>query len=99
MAVLYVFLFIVAAALYLGYLACVIPIAAFVAFVAYGVGLPVAYFIGLWARPGQPPVLAPEPEAPAEDTRRCRPRCAAVLLRPGADRRRSRGASRLRHLP
>jgi hypothetical protein len=47
MPVLYVLLFIVVAALYLGYLACVIPIAAAVAFVGYAVGLPVAYFIGL----------------------------------------------------
>ena len=47
MGVLYFFLFIAAAALYLGYVACAVPIAAAVAFAAYGVGLPVAYFIGL----------------------------------------------------
>jgi len=47
-ALLYGLLFIAAAALYLGYVACAVPIAAAVAFVVYGLGLPVAYFIGLW---------------------------------------------------
>jgi hypothetical protein len=99
MPVLYFFLFIAIAALYLGYVACAVPIAAAVAFAAYGVGLPVAYFIGLVARPGQPPGSAPRPEAPAEAPRARRPRGTAVLLRPGADRRRSGGTGRLHHLP
>ena len=62
MALLYIFLFIVIAALYLGYLACVIPIAAFAAFVAYGVGLPVAYFIGLWRVLVSRPSWLPNPK-------------------------------------
>ena len=64
MAVLYIFLFIVIAVLYLGYLACVIPIAAFAAFVAYGVGLPVAYFIGLWRVLVSRPSWLPNPKRP-----------------------------------
>ena len=48
MAVLYVLLFIVVAALYLGYLALAVPIAAIFAFVVYGLGMPTAYFVGLW---------------------------------------------------
>ena len=99
MPVLYFFLFIAGAALYLGYVACAVPIAAAVAFAAYGVGLPVAYFIGLWRVLVSRPAWAPRPEAPAEDTRGRRPRGTAVLLRPGADRRRSRGTGRLHHLP
>jgi hypothetical protein len=47
-AVLYVLLFIVVAALYLGYLALAVPIAAIFAFVVYGLGMPTAYFVGLW---------------------------------------------------
>ena len=45
---LYVLLFIVVAALYLGYLALAVPIAAIFAFVVYGLGMPTAYFVGLW---------------------------------------------------
>ena len=48
MAVLYVLVFIVIAALYLGYLALAVPIAAIFAFVVYGLGMPTAYFVGLW---------------------------------------------------
>ena len=48
MAVLYILAFIVVAALYLGYLACAVPIAAIIAFAVYGIGMPVAYFVGLW---------------------------------------------------
>ncbi len=48
MAVLYVLLFIVVAALYLGYLALAVPVAAIFAFVVYGLGMPTAYFVGLW---------------------------------------------------
>ncbi len=48
MAVLYALAFIVGAVLYLGYLACAVPIAALFAFVVYGIGMPVAYFVGLW---------------------------------------------------
>ena len=48
MPVLYVLLFIVIAALYLGYLAVAVPIAAIFAFAVYGLGMPVAYFVGLW---------------------------------------------------
>ncbi len=44
----YVLLGIVAVALYLGYLACAVPIAAAFAFAVYGLGMPVAYFVGLW---------------------------------------------------
>jgi hypothetical protein len=47
MAFLYVLLFIAAALLYLAYLACVVPIAAISAFVAFGLGMPVAYFVSL----------------------------------------------------
>jgi hypothetical protein len=47
-AVLYVLVFIVIAALYLGYLALAVPIAAIFAFVVYGLGMPTAYFVGLW---------------------------------------------------
>jgi hypothetical protein len=69
MAVLYFFLFIAAAALYLGYVACAVPIAAAVAFAAYGVGLPVAYFIGLWrvlvSRPAWLPAPKRLPKIPA----------------------------------
>ena len=69
MAVLYVFLFIAIAALYMGYVACVVPIAAAVAFVAYGLGLPVAYFIGLWrvlvSRPSWLPNPMRLPKVPA----------------------------------
>jgi hypothetical protein len=46
--VLYVLVFIVIAALYLGYLALAVPIAAIFAFVVYGLGMPTAYFVGLW---------------------------------------------------
>jgi hypothetical protein len=46
--VLYALLFIVIAVLYLGYLACAVPIAAIFAFVVYGLGMPVAYLVGLW---------------------------------------------------
>ena len=48
MPVLYVLLIIAAAALYLGYLALAVPIAAIFAFVVYGLGMPAAYFVGLW---------------------------------------------------
>lgn len=48
MAVLYVLVFIVIAALYLSYLALAVPIAAIFAFVVYGLGMPTAYFVGLW---------------------------------------------------
>ncbi len=48
MAVLYGLLFIVIAVLYLGYVALAVPIAAIVAFVVYGLGMPTAYFVGLW---------------------------------------------------
>jgi hypothetical protein len=69
MGVLYFLLFIAAAALYLGYVACAVPIAAAVAFVAYGVGLPVAYFIGLWrvlvSRPSGLPNPKRMPKIPA----------------------------------
>jgi hypothetical protein len=46
--VLYVLVFIVIAALYLSYLALAVPIAAIFAFVVYGLGMPTAYFVGLW---------------------------------------------------
>jgi hypothetical protein len=46
--VFYVLLFIVVTALYLGYLALAVPIAAIFAFVVYGLGMPAAYFVGLW---------------------------------------------------
>ncbi|MGB6579851.1 MAG: hypothetical protein WBF34_18220, partial [Streptosporangiaceae bacterium] len=48
MPVLYGLLFIVIAALYLGYLALAVPIAAIFAFVVYGLGMPAGYFVGLW---------------------------------------------------
>jgi hypothetical protein len=69
MPVLYFFLFIAGAALYLGYVACAVPIAAAIAFAAYGVGLPVAYFIGLWrvlvSRPAWLPAPKRLPKIPA----------------------------------
>jgi len=64
MPVLYFFLFIVGAALYLGYVACAVPIAAAIAFAAYGVGLPVAYFIGLWRVLVSRPAWLPAPKRP-----------------------------------
>jgi hypothetical protein len=36
------------ALVYLAYLGCAVPIGAIVAFAAYTVGMPVAYFVGLW---------------------------------------------------
>ena len=48
MPVLYALIFIVVAVLYLGYLALAVPIAAIFAFVVYGLGMPAAYFVGLW---------------------------------------------------
>jgi hypothetical protein len=69
MALVYVFVFIVIAALYLVYVACAVPIAAAVAFVAYSVGLPVAYFTGLWrvlvSRPASLPKPKRVPKIPA----------------------------------
>ena len=69
MALVYVFAFIALAALYLAYVACAVPIAAAVAFVAYGVGLPVAYFTGLWrvlvSRPSALPNAKRVPKIPA----------------------------------
>jgi len=69
-ALLYGLLFIAAAALYLGYVACAVPIAAAVAFVVYGLGLPVAYFIGLWrvlvSRPSWLPSPKRLPKIPAD---------------------------------
>ena len=69
MALVYVFVFIVMAALYLVYVACAVPIAAAVAFVAYSVGLPVAYFTGLWrvlvSRPASLPKPKRVPKIPA----------------------------------
>jgi hypothetical protein len=46
--VLYALIFVVVAVLYLGYLALAVPIAAIFAFVVYGLGMPAAYFVGLW---------------------------------------------------
>jgi len=69
MALLYIFLFIAIAVLYLGYVACAVPIAAAAAFVAYSVGLPVAYCIGLWrvlvSRPAGLPSPKRLPKIPA----------------------------------
>ena len=65
-----VVLAILLALLYAGYLALAIPISAVAAFAAYSVGLPVAYFVGLWrvlvARP--PELSRPErlPKMPAD---------------------------------
>jgi Double-GTPase 2 len=58
-AVLYILAGLVAGLLYLGYLACAVPIAAAFAFAVYGLGMPVAYLAGLWRvlvvrRPGLP---------------------------------------------
>jgi hypothetical protein len=47
MQVLYLFLILVAALLYLAYIACAVPVGAISAFAAYSLGLPVAYLIGL----------------------------------------------------
>lgn len=47
MPVIYAVLFIVAALVYLAYFACALPIAAISAFVIYGLGMPVAYLVGL----------------------------------------------------
>ena len=80
MAVLYALAFIVVAVLYLGYLACAVPIAALFAFVVYGIGMPVAYFVGLWRvlviRPAWLPIRsarrryprAPTPRSPSTST-------------------------------
>lgn len=46
--VVYIVLGIVGVALYLGYLACAVPIAAIFTFACYGLGMPIAYFVGLW---------------------------------------------------
>ena len=59
MAVLYILGGLVGGLLYLGYLACAVPIAAVFAFAVYGIGMPVAYIAGLWQvlavrRPGLP---------------------------------------------
>ena len=47
MPVIYAVLFIVAALIYLAYFTCALPIAAISAFVIYGLGMPVAYVVGL----------------------------------------------------
>jgi Double-GTPase 2 len=47
-AVLYILAGIVVVALYLGFLACAVPIGAIIGFAVYSVGMPVAYFVGLW---------------------------------------------------
>ena len=47
MPVIYAVLFIVAALVYLAYFACALPIAVLSAFVSYGLGMPVAYLVGL----------------------------------------------------
>lgn len=70
MAVFYVLIAIVAAAIYLAYVACAVPAMAIFAFAAYSVGMPVAYFAGLWrvlvTRP--PGLSAPKrlPKMPAD---------------------------------
>ena len=65
-----VVLAILLALLYAGYLALAIPISAVAAFAAYSVGLPVAYFVGLWRvlvdRPPSLPSPKRQPKRPAD---------------------------------
>ena len=64
MAFVYFFIAIAFTALYLAYLACAVPVAIAVGFVAYGVGLPVAYFTGLWRVLVSRPPWLPNPKRP-----------------------------------
>ena len=86
-------------AVYLVYLACAVPIAAISAFAVYGLGMPVAYFVGLGRVLVARPAGLPSPQRRLKLPADADPAVPQYFYGPAAGRRRSRGPGRLRQLP
>ncbi len=99
MSVLKPLLIFVAAAFYLAYLICAVPLGVICGCAVYALGLPIAYLVSLrQVLVVRPPELTDPSWWPTPGRRR-RPRGDAVLLRTGPRGRRARRTSRLRQLP